>query len=100
MGVVSNNWFDCVILSVLHMIQTLMLTDVQTSFLGETPLGSLAGGWGRFSRAREVMIQWAVADYFPVNVSETLEYSVYSLNNTNYITSHDICINILNVYTE
>ena len=36
MGVVSNNCFDCVLLNSLH-VRTLMLTDVQTPFLG-TPL--------------------------------------------------------------
>ena len=34
MGVVSNNWFDCVFtFNYLH-VQTLVLTDVQTPFLG------------------------------------------------------------------
>ena len=39
MGVVSNNRFDRVLLSVLYMshVQTLMLTDVQAPLLG-TPL--------------------------------------------------------------
>ena len=36
MGVVSNKWFDSVLLNSLH-VQTLMLTDVRTPFLG-TPL--------------------------------------------------------------
>ena len=39
MGVVSNNWFDCFTLDYLH-VQTLMLTDDQTPFLG-TPLAPL-----------------------------------------------------------
>ena len=39
MGVVSNNWLDCVLtLNYLH-VQTFMLTDVQTPFLG-TPFSS------------------------------------------------------------
>ena len=33
MGVVSNNWFDRALLSI-RCLQTLMLTDVQTPFLG------------------------------------------------------------------
>ena len=36
MGVVSNDWFDRVLLNSLHA-RALMLTDVQTLFLG-TPL--------------------------------------------------------------
>ena len=36
MGVVSGNWFDRVLLSILY-VETLMLTDAQTPFLG-TPL--------------------------------------------------------------
>ena len=41
MGVVSNKWFDRVLLSIhsLH-VQTLMATDAQTPFLG-TPLAPL-----------------------------------------------------------
>ena len=34
MGVVSNSWFDRVLLPVVYMFQPLMLTDVQTPFLG------------------------------------------------------------------
>ena len=37
MGVVSDSWFDSVLLSTLYMFQTLMLTHAQTPFLG-TPL--------------------------------------------------------------
>ena len=37
MGVVSNNWFDRVLLSISSHVQTLMLIGVQTPFLG-TPL--------------------------------------------------------------
>ena len=33
MGVVCNNWFARVLLSILH-VQALMSTDVQTPFLG------------------------------------------------------------------
>ena len=34
MGVVSNKWLDCVLLSFYVHVQTLMLTDAQTPFLG------------------------------------------------------------------
>ena len=37
MGVVNSSWFDRVLFSVLYMIQNIILTDVQTPFLG-TPL--------------------------------------------------------------
>ena len=33
MGVISNNWFDSVLPSI-HDVQTLMLTDIRTPFLG------------------------------------------------------------------
>ena len=37
MGVVSNNWFDRVLLPILYLFKPLVLTDVQTPFVG-TPL--------------------------------------------------------------
>ena len=37
MGVASNNWFDCALLSNTSHVQTLTLADVQTPFLG-TPV--------------------------------------------------------------
>ena len=40
MGVISNDWFDRVLLDSKH-VQTLKLTDVQTPFLG--PLVPLKG---------------------------------------------------------
>ena len=48
MGVVSNNRFDGVLLSIIYMFKTLMLTDAQTPFLG-TPFCS--SPFKRFSRA-------------------------------------------------
>ena len=43
MGVVSKNWSDRSLLSILYMFQTLMFTDGQTPFLG-TPLAPLKLG--------------------------------------------------------
>ena len=40
MGVESNKRFDCVLASILLRVQTLMLADVQTPFLGTDPLSS------------------------------------------------------------
>ena len=38
MGVVSNHWFDRVLLSVLYMLKPSCLTDDQTPFLGTPSL--------------------------------------------------------------
>ena len=43
MGVVSNQWFDRVLTFNSLQVQTLLLTDVQTPFLG-TPLAHLKTG--------------------------------------------------------
>ena len=51
MGVVSDNWFGRVSLSILYIVQTLMSTDVQTPVLGTplVPLGK-AGMSDEFAR--------------------------------------------------